>query len=146
MNKNNILAGLGGALVLTVLNETLKGSFENMPRIDLVGEEAVMKVAAFFGVEIEDSNTLYGTTLAGDIISNTAYYSLIDGKDNELWTKAVSAGAIAGIAAVKLPEQIGLNEEPVAKTIATKALTMGYYMAGALATAALLKLLDKQAK
>jgi hypothetical protein len=59
MNSNNLLAGLGGAIVLTILNETLKNVSGDMPRIELVGEEAVQKTAAFFGVEISDQDTLY---------------------------------------------------------------------------------------
>lgn len=143
MNVNNLLSGLGGAIMLTVLNETLKGVNKDMPRIDLVGEEAVLKVADFFGVDIENSNTLYGTTLVSDIISNTAYYSLIDGEGKELWTKAASAGIAAGIAAVKIPQQLGLDDAPVAKSLSTKAFTIGYYMAGALTTALLLKAFEK---
>lgn len=40
MNSKNVLAGLGGAMVLTILNESLKNINEDMPHIDLVGEEA----------------------------------------------------------------------------------------------------------
>ncbi len=143
MNTKNILAGLGGAIVLTILNESLKNMNEDMPHIDLVGEEATLKVAAFFGVEINDDNTLYGTSLFGDILSNAAYFSLIDGQGSDLWNKAASAGLMAGIGAVQLPEKLGLDDTPVTKTLTTKALTIGYYLAGALATAAILKVLEK---
>lgn len=37
----SLLAGLGGAVVLNVLHEGLKGRDDNMPRIDLLGEEAL---------------------------------------------------------------------------------------------------------
>lgn len=51
-----------------------------MPRIDLVGKEAVQKTAEYFGLNIESSESLLGTALLSDILSNTAYYSLINGK------------------------------------------------------------------
>ena len=144
MKSSNMIAGLGGALVLTLLNESLKNVDRKMPRVDLVGEEALAKASAFFGSEIKDKNILYKGSLVGDIISNTAYFSLISGKSKQLWTKAASAGFLAGIAAVSLPKQLGLDEDPVAKCLTTKALTVGYYMLGAFATAGILSLIQKK--
>lgn len=143
MTTNNILAGLGGALVLTILNESLKNLDNKMPRIDLVGEEAVRKTASFFGVDIQNKEALIGTTLVTDIVSNTAYYSLINDEGNDLWFKAASSGLVAGLGAVSLPEQVGLNDKPVAKSFSTKAMTMGYYMVGALTTAAVFRFLQR---
>lgn len=143
MTTNNILAGLGGALVLTILNESLKNLDNKMPRIDLVGEEAVQKTASFFGVDIQNKEALIGTTLVTDIVSNTAYYSLINDEGNDLWFKAASSGLVAGLGAVSLPEQVGLNDKPVAKSFSTKAMTMGYYMVGALTTAAVFRFLQR---
>ena len=144
MNSNNLLAGLGGAIVLTLLNESLKGVNDDMPRIDLVGEEAVQKTAAFFGLEIENADALFGTTLVGDIISNATYYSLIGGEGNELWSNAASAGLLAGLGAVNLPSKLDLDDAPVAKSFTTKAFTVGYYLMGALATAAIVRLMEKK--
>ncbi|MGA9638247.1 hypothetical protein [Flavobacterium sp.] len=144
MNSNNFLAGLGGALVLTILNESLKNINHNMPRINLVGEEAVYKAAQFLGYEIEDEHILTGSTLVGDIVSNATYYSLISGEGKELWAKAVSSGLLAGYGVVNLPDKIELDDTPVAKNLTTKALTIGYYLAGALATATILQFLEKR--
>ena len=143
MNSNNLLAGLGGAIVLTILNESLKNVSGDMPRIELVGEEAVQKTAAFFGVEVNDQDTLYGASLVGDLLSNTTYFSLISGEGSGLWTKAASAGIVAGLGAVNLPDKLGLDDEPVAKSTNTKLLTTAYYLAGALTTAMLLQILEK---
>lgn len=143
MNSSNIIAGLGGAIVLTLLNESLKHVNGNMPRIDLVGEEAVQKTAAYFGMDVENEETLFGVSLVGDLISNTAYYSLINGSGNELWIKAASAGVTAGIAAIKIPDKIGLNDNPVAKKNSTKLWTVSYYLIGAIATAGFLNIINK---
>ncbi|MCG9793326.1 hypothetical protein [Flavobacterium algicola] len=144
MITNNIIAGLGGALVLNILNESLKGLDNKMPQIDLVGEEAVLKTSALLGMEIKDSTSLYRSALVSDIISNTLYYSLINNRGNKLWSTAASSGLMAGVGAVKLPNKMGLNDEPVAKSLVTKALTISYYVAGALTTAAILSLLDRK--
>lgn len=141
MEAKSLIAGLGGAIVLTLLNESLKNINEDMPHIDLVGEEAVLKSAAYLGINITNNDVLYGTTLVADMISNATYFSLIKGDGKELWAKAASAGLVAGIGAVKLPSRMGLNDEPVAKSLSTKAWTVGYYMMGALTTAAIMQVL-----
>ena len=144
MKTSNLLAGLGGAIVLTVLNESLKNLDNKMPRIDLIGEQALQKTSAFLGAEITNKNTLYKSTLAGDLLSNAAYFSLIAGKRKDLWKRAASSGFLAGLGAISLPSKMGLNDKPVTKSLTTKSLTIGYYMAGAFATAAILSLMEKK--
>lgn len=136
----NLLAGLGGAIALNLLHESLKKQHPDMPRIDLLGEEALQKGLQCCGYTIADPATLYRATLAGDIISNTAYYSMIGrGNNSNLWTRAVTLGLAAGAGAVTLPEPLGLDPQPVARNAKVKALTVSYYLAGALVTAGLLQ-------
>lgn len=142
MNAKNFLAGLGGAIALNILHESLKETKADTPRIDLVGEEALQKVMGFFGSKIESPQTLYKATLAGDVASNAAYYSMIGNGDTNIWTKALSLGLAAGIGAVALPSKMGLDDKPVAKNSQVKAMTVAYYVAGALVTAGILKLLS----
>lgn len=144
MNAKNFLAGLGGAIVLNLLHESLKNKKMDTPRIDLVGEEALQKTLGYFGTKIENKDTLYKATLAGDLISNATYYSMIGNSTENVWGKAVSLGLVAGIGAVVVPKEIGLDEKPVAKNTQVKVLTVGYYLVGALATAAILTALKKQ--
>ncbi|MGQ2985411.1 hypothetical protein [Flavobacterium sp.] len=148
MNKvHNYLAGLGGAIALNVLHESLKKKDSDMPRVDLLGEEALQKTLQHFGTRIDDKKNLYTATLAGDIISNTMFYGMIGNGDRDyLFTRAIAYGLAAGVGAVTLPKQLGLDEGPVAQTNKTKALTVGYYLTGALVTAGLLKLLSKSSK
>ena len=136
----NLIAGFAGAVALNILHETLKHKSNNVPRIDLLGENALQKTLGFFGERIGDKDTLYKATLAGDIVSNTIYYSMIGAGDPKyLWPKALFLGLSAGIGAVKLPEPMGLNPRPVAKSDEVKALTVGYYVFGAIITALVLK-------
>lgn len=143
MNAKNFLAGLGGAIALNLLHESLKNAKADTPRIDLVGEEALQKVVGFFGGRIESQQVLYNATLASDVISNATYYSMIGNDQTNIWKKAVSLGLVAGIGAVALPSKMGLDDKPVAKNTQVKVLTVGYYVAGALVTAGILKLLRK---
>lgn len=141
----NLIAGFAGAVALNILHETLKHKSKNVPRIDLLGENALQKTLGFFGESIGDKKTLYNATLAGDIVSNTIYYSMIGaGEARYIWPKALFLGLSAGIGAVKLPEPMGLNARPVTKSDQVKALTVGYYIFGALVTALVLKKLNKK--
>lgn len=141
----NLVAGLAGAVALNLLHEGLKNRGPNMPRIDLVGEEALNKVLGSFGVAISSDKQLYNATLATDILSNALYYSLIGtGSRKYILGRAVISGLSAGFGAVSLPDKLGLDDEPVTKTSKTKVLTVAYYLSGALVTAVVLKALSKK--
>lgn len=140
----NLIAGLAGAIALNILHETLKKE-NNMPRVDLLGEDALEKTLQYFGGNINSGKDLYNATLAGDIIGNTLYYSLIGaGNQKYLWPKAVVLGLTAGIGAITLPEPIGLDPEPVTKNDQVKTITVGYYVFGAIVTGLVLTLLNKK--
>ena len=141
----NLVAGFAGAIALNILHETLKKEKTDVPRIDLLGQDALQKTLRHFGTSIENKKDLYKATLAGDVLSNTFYYSLIGaGNPAFLWPKAVVFGLSAGIGALKLPEPLGLDPEPVTKSNQVKVLTVGYYVFGALVTALVLNVLSKR--
>jgi hypothetical protein len=116
-----------------------------MPRVDLLGEEVLEKSLDYFDAEIHDKDTLYNVTLAGDIFSNALYYSSIGaGAGKYIWPRAVAVGLTGGIGAITLPEPLGLDDKPVAQSNKTKALTVGYYLVGALVTGCILQALRKK--
>lgn len=141
----NLLAGLGGAIALNILHESLKKTDSGMPRVDLVGEEALQKILHFFGTHISSKDNLYAATLGGDLISNALYYSAIGAGGTEgVWPRALALGISGGIGALVLPKPMGLDPEPVTKTKKSKVLTVAYYTAGALVTGAILKALERK--
>jgi len=140
----NLIAGLAGAVALNILHETLKKQSPNRPRIDLLGEDALQKTLGYFGTQIESRDHLYKATLAGDIVSNSLYYSLIgSNKAKYLWPKVVVMGLSAGIGAITLPKPMGLDETPVTKNNEVRVLTVAYYLVGAIVTGTVLELLRK---
>ena len=140
----NLLAGLAGATALNVLHESLKKKSPDMPRVDLLGEDALQKTLNYFGGSIDSKENLYKATLAGDVVGNTLYYSLIGtGNQKYLWPKAIFMGLSAGIGAITLPEPLGLDPEPVAKNNQVKVLTVAYYLLGAVVTALVLNAMRK---
>lgn len=139
----NLVAGLAGAIALNILHETLKRQSPNTPRVDLLGENALQKTLGYFGTQIDSKDNLYKATLAGDIIGNSLYYSLIGSNRKNIWPNAVFMGLSAGIGAITLPQPMGLDKTPVAKNNKVKVLTVAYYLFGALATATVLQLTGK---
>ena len=141
---SNLVAGFAGALALNVLHESIKNK-KSTPRIDLLGEQALQKTVRYFGGNVTDSEELYTATLAGDLISNTIYYSgIAAGGARYIWPKAIAMGLLAGVGAIKLPEPLGLNPKPVAKNNQIKAMTVGYYLFGAVVTAIVATALKKR--
>ncbi len=123
-----IIAGLGGAIALNILHETIRKNFDNVPEINKLGEEAVLKLTDNTPFTITEKNSLYATTLIGDIISNGMYYATTATKND------LASGLLAGAGAIVLPGKMGLHEEPVAGSDKKKAMTVGYYLFGALVT------------
>lgn len=123
-----IIAGLGGAIALNILHETIRKNFDNVPEINELGEEALLKLTDNTPINITGEKSLYAATLVGDIVSNGMYYATTATKND------LTSGLLAGAGAILLPKKMGLNEEPVAGTNQKKAMTVGYYIFGALVT------------
>lgn len=119
-----LLAGIAGAAALTIANEFLRHRYDNVPRVNEVGEEAVEKILAPTDIHLNDKE-LYATTLVGDILSNALYYAATATNGTGL-----ISGLFAGIGAVELPKYLGLNDQPVASTDQKKVMTIAYYTLG----------------
>src|ERR1700744_6475219 len=106
----NLAGGLTGAVVLTLLHETVRRFDADAPRVDLVGEEGVNKMLEGFGTEPLQGNALYAATVSGDLLANGVYYSTIgQAKDEKLLLRGAVAGLAAGWGALSLTNKVGLN-------------------------------------
>ena len=123
-----ILAGFAGAIALNILHETIRKNFDNVPEINKLGEEALLKMTDNTPINITGEKNLYAATLVGDIVSNGMYYATTATKSN------LTSGLLAGVGAIVLPKKMGLNENPVASNNKKKIMTVGYYVFGALVT------------
>jgi len=65
------------------------------------------------------------------------------GGKKRIWLYGALLGLAAGISAVVLPKSLGLPEESSNKTLGTKIMTVGLYLIGGLAAAAVAKMVDK---
>lgn len=125
-------AGLIGALVLNLLHESVRQCVDDAPRIDLLGEEALKKIARKADVSLpRDKEALYALTLGSDVISNTLYYSLVGlAKPKHALPMGSMLGLAAGVGAVTLPGPMGLSTAPVRRTNATAVMSVGWYWVG----------------
>lgn len=144
MNMIKALAGgFAGACALTAIHQLIKSKDKDAPRMDLLGVESLAKILTAFGCNMPEGDNLYRATLAGDIISNSFYYSLIGMGDKKTWLKGISMGMAAGLGAVYLPKPLGLNQAYSNRTPETRLLAILYYLAGGMVTAGMLELLKK---
>lgn len=137
MKFSQLISGLCGALFLTAVHETLRVTLPQAPRMDRLGKEGLTKILSALNVSPpQDSSVLHTATLAGDILANTLYYSLIPMPPaHKLWTRSWALGLLAGSGALVLPRPLGLNPKHSNRAPKTQVLTVAYYLSGALVTA-----------
>lgn len=137
--------GLAGAAVVTLIHETMKNVVPNAPRMDLLGMSALTKGLRYINAKTPNERELYRWSLAGDLVSNSLYYSVagVTRKAHPLLRGAL-LGLAAGAGAVLLPRPMGLNEAFSSKTRQTTLMTIGLYVAGGLVAAAVMSALEKR--
>lgn len=140
-------SGLAGACVLTLVHETVRRLVPDAPRMDVLGMRAIKRTMRGIGETPPAADELRHMALAGDVVGNGLYYSLValGGKENA-WRAGALLGLGAGIGAILLPAPLGLGAGPSARTPQTQAMTVAWYLAGGLAAAAAYRLLPADAE
>ena len=139
-----LIGGVAGAVALNVVHETARRTIPRAPRMDVIGRRGIAKTAHALGVEPPHGSRLQGAALAGDLVSNSLYYSLIGlGSDRPGATlrRGLLLGLAAGLGAVFLPPVMGLGRQPGHRGAFTHLLTVAWYTIGGLAAAAVLQAL-----
>lgn len=132
MFNSSLIAGAAGAVALTAVHQAARAVTDAAPRMDVVGMRALARGADAVGQEAPKTHAgLYGATLAGDLIANSAYYSLAT-----TYTRGTVLGLLAGIGALVLPERMGLGVPPKSELLSNQVMTVAWYLVGGLAAAA----------
>jgi len=128
-------SGLVGACALTLVHEAARRYIDDAPRMDVVGMRALAKTLR--AVDVEPPLPLHEAALVSDIVSNSLYYGLVGLGDAEDGLRNGAAlGLAAGLAAVYLPEPLGLGRQPAKNSTETTLLTVAFYLLGGLAAGA----------
>ena len=128
---NALLSGAAGAAFLTVLHESVRQFAPTAPRVDIIGRRLITRAFHQTGSPAPAGTTQYLLALTGDLLSNTLYYSLVGLGDPETAnTRGRLLGVGAGLAALTLPKQLNLPEEPVSGHLSTKVMTVAWYALG----------------
>lgn len=137
-------SGLVGACALTLVHETARRYIDAAPRMDVVGMRAITKTLR--AVDVEPPVPLHEAALVGEVLSNSLFYGLVGVGDPEDGLRNGAAlGLAAGLAAVYLPEPLGLGRQPAKNSTETNLLTIAFYLLGGLAAGAAYQALSADA-
>lgn len=134
---NALFAGAAGAVALTAVHQAAARVSESAPRMDVLGERAIARTLEASGATVPPQPALHRWALAGDLMANSAYYSLVAcGSRAAVWPRAVALGLAAGAGALVLPRRLGLGTPPHGDRLSNQVMTVAWYLIGALTTAA----------
>jgi len=141
----SLLGGIAGALTVNLLNESARRLIPHAPRMDVIGRRALARVLKKAGVPAPRGGPLVGLALAGDILSNSLYYSATAlGAEQSAVRRGTLLGLAAGLGAATLPGPLGLGPQPGKKTPYTELLTVAWYTLGGLAAGAVYRAASSQ--
>lgn len=121
---DSLLAGAAGAVALTAVHQLGQRVFADAPRMDIVGMRAMAGLRQQAGLPVPDRDTLYWQTLAGDLVSNALYFSLVAaGAPDRRWSRGAALGLAAGFGALALPRPLGLGDPPHSESRRNQLLT-----------------------
>lgn len=143
----SLASGAVGATTVTLLNESVRQMRSDAPRLQRLGMRALARGMRTVGMTPPRQERLYTMSMAGDLLANSLYYSLVGlGGGRRTWGRGALLGLAAGIGGVLLPPRMGLGRGPTGRTPQTKAMTVAWYFAGGLAAAAVASLLAGREK
>jgi hypothetical protein len=140
----SLTAGLAGAMALTAIHETVRRLRpEDAPRMDVLGMRGLRMLLHKAEAPQPDDDTLFNITMAGDVLSNGLYYSLV-GSGRHAVRRGLLLGLASGVGGVVMPGPLGLGNAPSARTPQTMLMTVAWYTAGGLVAGAVARALRKR--
>jgi hypothetical protein len=141
---NAFVAGTAGAATLTLAHEALRQLVKDPPRMDLLGMNALSRILRGLGLPSPRGQKLRGYTLLADIVANAIYFAPIAASRRFTIARGATLGAIAGLGAIVLTPMLGLPKRHRGVDARGQLLTIGLYVAGGIAAAAMASLLRKR--
>ena len=130
-------SGVAGAVALNALHESARRVIPHAPRVDVIGKRGIARPMRAMGLEPPKGRRLYAAAMAGDVLSNSIYYSLVGaGRARHPWRRGLVLGLLGGLGAAFLPPVIGLGNQPGRRAPWTQIMTVLWYTVGGIAAAA----------
>lgn len=130
--NDSIVSGLAGAAALTAVHQAARAVTDSAPRMDVLGMRALSTRASREEATAPGSHKgLYRAALAGDLLFNSAYYSLA-----RTYKRGLAMGVLAGVGALVLPQRLGLGAAPKSELLSNQLMTVAWYTIGGLVAAA----------
>ena len=131
--ERSLASGAAGALVLTTIHDLARRHVYYAPRMDVVAMRGFDRILPG---NYHHSRRLYRLALAGDLVANSLYYSVVPAASTAAtWMRGTVLGAIAGLGALLLPKRMGLGEPPYSRYRTNQVMTIAWYLAGGAAAA-----------
>ncbi|QJW98383.1 hypothetical protein [Frigoriglobus tundricola] len=128
-----IASGAAGAVALNLAHEVTRHTVTDAPRMDVLGKRALAAGLRAVDTTPPGEPVLHAVVLGGDLVANSAYYSLVGlGGPDGATARGVLLGLAAGLGAVFLPGPLGLGTAPSRRTSQTALMTVGLYTLGGL--------------
>ncbi len=122
---SSLTAGLCGAAALTAIHQLATRVTDDAPRMDVLGERAISRGLEAAGKGVPPQPVLHRWALVGDLLANSAYYSLVAAGDPaHHWRRGAALGLAAGAGALVLPRPMGLGDPPKSDSFANKIMTV----------------------
>lgn len=135
--NDSVVSGIAGAVALTAVHQAARMMSDHAPQMDVLGMRAIARGTGTSGMADESADVdpsrnpgLFKAALAGDLLANSAYYSLAT-----TWTRGAVLGLAAGFGALVLPPRMGLGAPPHSELLSNKIMTVAWYTLGGLAAA-----------
>ena len=141
---NAFVAGTAGAATLTLAHEAMRQLVKNPPRMDLLGMSALSRILHGLGIAAPRGRKLRGYTLLADIVANAIYFAPIAASRRFTDARGAALGGLAGLGAVVLTPMLGLPSRHRGTDARGQLLTIGLYVAGGIAAAAMASFLRKR--
>lgn len=138
-----LAGGLAGTLTVASLHEAFRRVTPDAPSMDLLDIALIRKGLQSINKEVPAEDELQRWAVSGELFCDTAYFGLAGmGGKKGVWLRGTLLGLLAGVSAVVLPKPLGLPEEPSNKTVVTQLMTIGLYLMGGFAAAAITQLVE----
>jgi hypothetical protein len=129
----SMVNGLVGACTLTIAHQVLRKLTPDAPRLDMLGENGVIKLARAANIKLSDKQA-HKLAMAGDLVSNTLYFSQVGNKGGVLsLLRGASLGGAAGAGTVVLPGKLKIETAATKMSPKTQALSISLYVLAGLA-------------